>query len=249
MRCSPRPSGASSPTIERAIHLQAKSAALRRLALRDPLRDGFLRRGCHCCGWHGYGLGALSRCRCHWVFSLGRCDIKMLLEATILEGFVERLFLALTLALSPSSWWGLIGNHFGFSDAAECYAGAAGRYFVCSCCCPRSIARAICSCSSAIFVKPCSRKRCALARCHFADFSSPGFSGLSSVDIAALSRGWRRSSVPSGNKAAQRSPACVSLHQVVPLKIGPWRGGPIRAYAEPLGNNPDGRELPEGNID
>src|SRR6516164_6188362 len=58
-----------------------------------------------------------------------------------------------------------------------------GRYFVCSCCCRRSIARAICSCSSAIFVKPCSRKRFALARCHFADFSSPGFSGLSSIDI------------------------------------------------------------------
>jgi hypothetical protein len=47
----------------------------------------------------------------------------------------------------------------------------------------RSIARAICSCSSAIFVKPCSRKRFALARCHFADFSSPGFSGLCSIDI------------------------------------------------------------------
>jgi ABC transporter substrate binding protein len=67
--------------------------------------------------------------------------------------------------------------------AAPChrryYARAAGRYFVCSCRCRRSIARAICSCSSAIFVKPCSRKRFALARCHFADFSSPGFSGLS----------------------------------------------------------------------
>src|SRR5215467_13486530 len=65
----------------------------------------------------------------------------------------------------------------------RCYVGAAGRYFVCSCCRRRSIARAICSCSSAILVKPCSRKRSALARCHFADFSSPGFSGLSSVDI------------------------------------------------------------------
>jgi len=61
-----------------------------------------------------------------------------------------------------------------------------GRYFVCSCCCRRSIARAICSCSSAIFVKPCSRKRFALARCHFADFSSPGFSGLSAVDIGCF---------------------------------------------------------------
>ena len=37
--------------------------------------------------------------------------------------------------------------------------------------------------SSAIVVKPCPRKRFALARCHFADFSSPGFSGSSSVDI------------------------------------------------------------------
>ena len=65
----------------------------------------------------------------------------------------------------------------------RCYVGAAGRYFVCSCCRRRSIARAICSCSSAILVKPCSRKCSALARCHFPDFSSPGFSGLSSVDI------------------------------------------------------------------
>ena len=43
--------------------------------------------------------------------------------------------------------------------------------------------------SSAIFVKPCPRKRFALARCHFADFSSPGFSGLSSVDIIFVLRG------------------------------------------------------------
>src|SRR5215831_20260732 len=42
------------------IHLEAKSATLRRLALRDPLRDGFLRRGCYGCRWHGYGFGALS---------------------------------------------------------------------------------------------------------------------------------------------------------------------------------------------
>jgi hypothetical protein len=47
--------------------------------------------------------------------------------------------------------------------------GRSRALFVCSCCCPRSIARAICSCSSAIFVKPCSRKRCALARCHFTE--------------------------------------------------------------------------------
>jgi hypothetical protein len=37
-------------------------------------------------------------------------------------------------------------------------------------------------------VKPCSRKRFALARCHFADFSSPGFSGSSSVDIGCFLR-------------------------------------------------------------
>src|SRR5215468_5996830 len=47
------------------IHLQAKSAALRLLALRHPLRDGFLRRG-----WHGYGLGPLSRRRRHLMISL-----------------------------------------------------------------------------------------------------------------------------------------------------------------------------------
>ena len=35
-------------------------------------------------------------------------------------------------------------------------------------------------------MKLCSRKRFALARCHFADFSSPGFSGLSAVDIGCI---------------------------------------------------------------
>src|SRR5947209_17337429 len=46
------------------IHLEAKSTAVRRLALRDPLRNGFLRRG-----GHGYGLGALSRWRHHLMIS------------------------------------------------------------------------------------------------------------------------------------------------------------------------------------
>jgi hypothetical protein len=41
---------------------------------------------------------------------------------------------------------------------------------------------AICSCSSAIFVKPCSRKLFARARCHSGD-SSRRFSRSSSVDI------------------------------------------------------------------
>jgi len=105
-----------------------------------------------------------------------------------------------------------------------------GRYFVCSCCCRRSIARAICSCSSAIFVKPCSRKRFALARCHFADFSSPGFSGSSSVDIGCPLEGWRRSlraewewNCPAMSWRGTQSRACVSLQQVVPLKLAPWR--------------------------
>jgi hypothetical protein len=53
----------------------------------------------------------------------------------------------------------------------------------------RSIISAICSCSSAIFVKPCSRRRFARARCHFGD-SSRDFSRSSSVDmLCAPSRG------------------------------------------------------------
>src|SRR5499427_8070184 len=52
------------------IHLEPKSAAVHPLALRDRLRDGFLRGG-----WHGYGLARLSRRRCHLMISLGRCDI------------------------------------------------------------------------------------------------------------------------------------------------------------------------------
>src|SRR5262245_50280854 len=49
------------------IHLEAKSAAVPPLALRDRLRDGFLRRG-----WHGYGRARLSRRRCHLMISFGR---------------------------------------------------------------------------------------------------------------------------------------------------------------------------------
>src|SRR5262249_22454261 len=59
------------------IYLEAKSAAVPSLALRDRLRDGFLRRG-----WHGDGLARLSRRRCHLMISLGWCDIKILLRAT-----------------------------------------------------------------------------------------------------------------------------------------------------------------------
>src|SRR5258708_27463717 len=57
----------------------------------------------------------------------------------------------------------------------------AARYFVCSCR-RRSIACAICSCSSAIFVKPFFRKLFARTRCHSGD-SSRRFSRSSSVDI------------------------------------------------------------------
>jgi hypothetical protein len=56
------------------IHLEAKSAAVHPLALCDRLWDGFRRRG-----WHGYGLGRLSRRRCHLMISLGQRDIEMLL--------------------------------------------------------------------------------------------------------------------------------------------------------------------------
>src|SRR5262249_27273835 len=54
------------------IHLEAKSAAFRLLALRDRLRNGFrLRRG-----RHGYGLGTWSWRRCHCMTSSGRCHSK-----------------------------------------------------------------------------------------------------------------------------------------------------------------------------
>src|SRR5262249_51693010 len=59
------------------IHLEPKSAAVHPFALRDRLRDAFLRRG-----WHSYGLARLSRRRCHLMISLGRRDIKILLKAT-----------------------------------------------------------------------------------------------------------------------------------------------------------------------
>src|SRR5262245_52094532 len=59
------------------IHLEVKSAAVHPFALRDWLRDGFSRHG-----WHSYGLARLSRRRCHLMISLGRCDIKTLLQAT-----------------------------------------------------------------------------------------------------------------------------------------------------------------------
>src|SRR5262249_35101671 len=81
-----------------------------------------------------------------------------------------------------------------------------GPYFVCSCCCRRSIARAICSCSSAIFVKPCSRKRFALARCHFATSPRQASQARPRSTSAALSRGGAGACVPSGNETAQRCP-------------------------------------------
>jgi hypothetical protein len=63
-------------TFRLPIHLEAKSAAVRLPALRGRLRDGFLRRG-----WHGYGLGSLSRRGWHLMVSLGQFDVKMLLQA------------------------------------------------------------------------------------------------------------------------------------------------------------------------
>src|SRR6516162_6773159 len=46
------------------IHLEVKSAAVRLLALRNPLRNGLLRRR-----GHSYGLGRRSRRRCHLMIS------------------------------------------------------------------------------------------------------------------------------------------------------------------------------------
>jgi Tol biopolymer transport system component len=62
------------------------------------------------------------------------------------------------------------------------------------------MACAICSCSSAIFVKPFFRKPFARAQCHSAD-SSLGFSGLSSVDI-----GCPPEKVGAGIRRAGRDP-------------------------------------------
>jgi hypothetical protein len=63
-------------TFRLPIYLEAKSAAVRLPALRGRLRDGFLRRG-----WHGYGLGSLSRRGWHLMVSLGQFDVKMVLQA------------------------------------------------------------------------------------------------------------------------------------------------------------------------
>src|SRR5262249_23224502 len=130
---------------------------------------------------------------------------------------------AVVLAVKPSNAllsWAAARCH------RRCYVGAAGRYFVCSCCCRRSIARAICSCSSAILVKPCSRKRSALARCHFPDFSSPGFSGLSSIDIGcpleevAQEHARRVGMTLRGHVLeGTHSRASVSFLQLIPLKL------------------------------
>jgi hypothetical protein len=83
------------------------------------------------------------------------------------------------------------------------------RYFVRRCSRRwRSIVRAICSCSSAIFVKPFLRRCFARARCHsgVARASSwRGFLGSSSIDIFCPQCGTR----PAGRKPR----ACISLHR------------------------------------
>ena len=70
------------------------------------------------------------------------------------------------------------------------------------------------------------RKRSALARCHFADFSSPGFSGLSSVDIGCpleeVAQELARRvgmTLPGDVLEGTQSRASVSLHQLMPLKL------------------------------
>jgi len=94
------------------------------------------------------------------------------------------------------------------------------RYFVC--CRRRSIACAICSCSSAIFVKPCFRKLFARARCHSGD-SSRDFSRSSSVDIfCPLFEGVARGPPERGDVLGRLlgGAAAPRLHQST-TKIGP----------------------------
>src|SRR5215469_10746974 len=81
-----------------------------------------------------------------------------------------------------------------------------GRYFVCSCCCRRSIARAICSCSSAIFVKPCSRSASPWRGATSPTSPRQASQARPRSTSAALSRGGAGACVPSGNEAAQRCP-------------------------------------------
>ena len=64
------------------------------------------------------------------------------------------------------------------------------------------------------------------SRCHFADFSSPGFSGLSSVDIGCpleeVAQELARRvgmTLPGDVLEGTQSRASVSLHQLMPLKL------------------------------
>src|SRR5690242_15402078 len=59
------------------IDLEAKAPVVRPLALRDRLRDSFLRGG-----RHAYGLVRLARRRCHLMISLRSVRVKILRLAT-----------------------------------------------------------------------------------------------------------------------------------------------------------------------
>jgi hypothetical protein len=97
----------------------------------------------------------------------------------------------------------------------------------------RSIISAICSCSSAIFVKPCSRRRLARARCHFGD-SSRDFSRSSSVDIfcALVARGPPSVGTKSVLGRLADGAAAPRRHQSIP-KLALWRARHRRVPLRP----------------
>jgi hypothetical protein len=111
-------------------------------------------------------------------------------------------------------------------------AGRAKRYFVC-CCRRRSIVSAVCSCSSAILVKPLLRKRLARARCHSGvsrKSSSRGFTGLSSVDIVCRLEGGRTPTklpTKSGPGGAGPDPPQAPLSRSPSCAARPLSGGGI----------------------
>ena len=97
----------------------------------------------------------------------------------------------------------------------------------------RSIISAICSCSSAIFVKPCSRRRLARTRCHFGD-SSRDFSRSSSVDIfcALVARGPPSVGTKSVLGRLADGVAAPRRHQSIP-KLALWRARHRRVPLRP----------------
>src|SRR5262249_3304913 len=113
------------------------------------------------------------------------------------------------------------------------------RCFACCCSRRRSIACAICLCSSAIFVKPFFRKLFARSRCHSAD-SSRRFSESSSVDIGCPLEECGAGRVPSWNVKVPGDVLGVKPRVSAPMRTPPraW----VRAPAE------RGSEIPRGTL-